>query len=190
MTAEEIMSIAGERSRVIAIDGRSAAGKTTLASSIASLTGGSVIHMDDFFLPPELRSAERYSEPGGNIHRERFMAEVIPQLQSGGIVRYRRFDCAAMDYAAEIAAIDASRLVIVEGAYSLHPFFGRYYDFSVFMDIDPSEQMRRIEKRNGKEKAEIFRSRWIPLEEEYIAACGIMEKADICCQEKGVSIPS
>ena len=32
--------------------------------------------MDDFFLPMELRTAERLEEPGGNVHYERFSAEV------------------------------------------------------------------------------------------------------------------
>ena len=40
--------------RIIAIDGRCAAGKTTLAARLAKELGGDVIHMDDFFLPPAL----------------------------------------------------------------------------------------------------------------------------------------
>ena len=35
--------------RIIAIDGRCAAGKTTLAARLAKELGGDVIHMDDFF---------------------------------------------------------------------------------------------------------------------------------------------
>ena len=34
--------------RIIAIDGRCAAGKTTLAARLAKELGGDVIHMDDF----------------------------------------------------------------------------------------------------------------------------------------------
>ena len=69
--------------RIIAIDGRCAAGKTTLAARLAKELGGDVIHMDDFFLPPALRTQERRSEPGGNVHYERFLTEVIPKLASG-----------------------------------------------------------------------------------------------------------
>ena len=46
--------------RIIAIDGRCAAGKTTLAARLAKELGGDVIHMDDFFLPLELRTEERF----------------------------------------------------------------------------------------------------------------------------------
>ena len=79
--------------RIIAIDGRCAAGKTTLAARLAKELGGDVIHMDDFFLPPALRTQERRSEPGGNVHYERFLTEVIPNLASGRPFSYRRFDC-------------------------------------------------------------------------------------------------
>ena len=40
---------------VMAIDGRCAAGKTTLAHRLAANYAGAVIHMDDFFLPAELQ---------------------------------------------------------------------------------------------------------------------------------------
>ena len=33
--------------------------------------------MDDFFLRPEQRRPERFAEPGGNVDRERFAAEVL-----------------------------------------------------------------------------------------------------------------
>ena len=38
---------------IIGIDGMAAAGKSTLAEELASLVGGCVVHMDDFFLPEE-----------------------------------------------------------------------------------------------------------------------------------------
>lgn len=82
--------------RIIAIDGRCAAGKTTLAARLAKELGGDVIHMDDFFLPPALRTQERRSEPGGNVHYERFLTEVMPKLASGQAFSYQRFDCSRM----------------------------------------------------------------------------------------------
>ena len=48
--------------KVIAIDGRCASGKSTLAQQLAGLTGAGIIHMDDFFLPRELRTEERLTE--------------------------------------------------------------------------------------------------------------------------------
>lgn len=194
MTLQEAASsILSSGARIIAIDGRSAAGKTTLASLIAEAAGGSIVHMDDFFLPLEMRTPERLSAPGGNVHSERFMDEVLPHLARREAFSYRRFDCSVMDYAPEPVAADASGVIVIEGAYSLSPAFGRYYDLSVFCDVDSRVQMRRIIARNGEEKAEVFRTRWIPMEEMYISSCAVMERADRiirCCQEMGGSIPS
>lgn len=57
--AEELRELPKEV-RIIAIDGRCAAGKTTLADRLVKELGGDVIHMDDFFcrLHFERRSVE------------------------------------------------------------------------------------------------------------------------------------
>ena len=88
--------LASKGSAVIALDGRAAAGKTTLAAALAERLNAEVIHMDDFFLPPEFRTAERLSQPGGNVHYERFSAEVADGILSGKPFEYSVFDCSIM----------------------------------------------------------------------------------------------
>ena len=61
----------GQKPVILAIDGRCASGKTTLAAKIQEKTRCGVIHMDDFFLRPEQRTKERLSQAGGNIYWER-----------------------------------------------------------------------------------------------------------------------
>lgn len=164
---------------VIAIDGRCASGKTTLAEILSRVLGASVIHMDDFFLPPSLRTEDRLAEAGGNVHYERFALEVLPRLSLSAPFSYRVFDCGQMDYAGE-RAVDASPVRIVEGSYALHPAFGDYAHLAVFSHVEADEQMRRILIRNGEEMAERFRTRWIPMEERYFAACSVSARADLC----------
>ena len=82
---------------VVVIDGRCASGKSTLADYLAERFGGAVIRADHFFLPPALRTAERLAEPGGNIHRERFLSEVVTPLINGEDVRYGVFDCSVCE---------------------------------------------------------------------------------------------
>ncbi len=84
--------------RVIAIDGRAASGKSTLARMLARIMDAGVVQMDDFFLPPELRTAERFAQAGGNVHYERFMTEVLPFLRDEKAFGYRIFDCKQLDY--------------------------------------------------------------------------------------------
>jgi uridine kinase len=163
---------------IIAIDGRAASGKTTLARRLADDLGAGIIHLDDFFLPPELRMPERLSQPGGNIHYERFTLEVLPFLRSGEAFSYRVFDCGAMDYRGE-RQVRESECRIVEGAYSHHPHFGAYAGLRIFADVTPKKQKERILKRNGPEALQVFIQQWIPMEEAYIRACKIQENAHI-----------
>lgn len=163
---------------VVAIDGRCASGKSTLAEHLAAVTGAGIVHMDDFFLPQELRTEERLNEPGGNVHYERFREEVLPALKRGGSFSYQCFDCGRMELGEE-RQVCGNRILIVEGAYSCHPKLGDYMALRVFSDIDNGEQLRRIEARDGEEALENFVTRWIPMEESYFSACRIKEQADV-----------
>ena len=172
-----------EGKHTIAIDGRCASGKTTFANYLAERLQAAVIHMDDFFLPRELRTADRLKQPGGNVHYERFLKEVVPNLNGGMPFSYQKFDCSKMELGA-ICDITPCRFTIVEGAYSCHPLLGDYMSLRVFMDVDGGVQQERIERRNGLEKLAVFREKWIPMEETYFAEFGIMEKTDIVLSEK------
>ncbi len=166
----------GERV-LVAIDGRCGGGKTTLAAELATRFECTVLHMDDFFLRPEQRSAERLAQPGENVDHERFLEEVLLPLAAGKSFCYRPFDCAKMELGAPVA-VTPTPLTVVEGSYSLHPTLREYYDLRVFVDVDPTEQMERIVKRNPL-SANTFRERWIPLEEKYFAAYDVAENCDI-----------
>lgn len=163
---------------VIAIDGRAASGKTTMAGLLQEILEADVIRMDDFFLPLALRTEERFAMPGGNVHYERFREEVLPYLFLPEAFSYRIFDCGRMDYHGE-REIGTAKFRIVEGSYSCHPLLGNYADITVFSDVDGETQLQRIRKRNGEEMAKMFRDRWIPLEEAYFQAYQIAQKAEI-----------
>ena len=162
----------------VAIDGGSASGKTTLANRLGTALRCPVVHMDDFFLPPELRTPERLAEPGGNVHYERFAAEVLPGLRSGEGFTYGVFDCSAMAVTGQ-QEIPACDIVITEGAYSLHPALADVYDLKILLRVDPALQAERILQRNGLEKQAVFLAKWIPLEQRYFEDCRVQERADL-----------
>lgn len=173
-----IRAVLARKGRAIAaLDGQAAAGKSTAAAQLAARLDAAVVHMDDFFLPAELRTAARLAEPGGNVHYERFAAEVAAPLRAGRPCRYRVFDCARMDYAG-LREIDAP-VVLVEGAYSLHPFFAAdLYDVTAFFTVAPALQEARIRARGGDACWPAFRDRWIPLEQAYDRRFGIRGQCD------------
>jgi len=175
-----LTALASKDSGIIAIDGRAASGKSTLAKGLKAVIGAEIIHMDDFFLPPELRTPQRLAEPGGNIHYERFAQEVLPFISQPNEFEYRIFDCHTMSYN-DTRKVPPSKWRIVEGTYSQHPKFDDYMDLRVFSDTDPQTQMSRILARNGQKMAEIFKSKWIPMEEKYFSG-GILS-----CTSKTIS---
>ena len=160
----------------LAVEGGSASGKTTLGGLLASLYGCTVFHMDDFFLRPEQRTPERYAEIGGNVDRERFLEEVLQPLRNGEAITYRKFDCSAMSVGEEVRVIP-ERLTVIEGAYCMHPELAGYYDLSVFLDIDPDLQRKRIEKRNPS-LAHRFFDEWFPMETAYFSHTHIRKRCD------------
>jgi uridine kinase len=161
---------------VISIDGCAASGKTTLAEKLSKLYSSDIIHMDHFFLPVELRTKDRLNEPGGNIHYERFKEEVINNL--GNIFSYNVYNCSKCSIDSK-KTINNRKLIIVEGSYSLHPYFGKYYDLSIFLDIDKDEQIDRIRNRDGEKLLKMFIEKWIKYETNYHDYYNVKTTADI-----------
>lgn len=165
----------GERV-ILAIDGRCGAGKSTLASALADKLGASLFHTDDFHLPRSMRSEKRLAEPGGNLHRERFLSEVLIPLSEGRDVKYRKYNCKNGKLSRPIA-VKSNQISIIEGSYSLHPELRPYYTLTVFCDVPEDLRRARLEKREG-ERVGDFYEKWIPLEEKYIAELGVIEFCD------------
>jgi uridine kinase len=101
----------------VGIDGRDAAGKTTLADALAAALPPPVtrVSIDDFHRPAEQR------------------------------VDYYRdaFDLAA--FAAAVGA--APGTVVAEGAFLFRPELDGLWDLRVRLEVDPDEQMRRAAAR-------------------------------------------
>ena len=119
---------------VVAIDGNCTAGKTTLAAVLKNEYDCNVFHMDDFFLRPQQRTAERYAEPGGNVDYERFQEEVLIPLKKGSAFSYRPFSCKTFSLS-DAVEVTPKALNIVEGTYCLHPYFGDVYDLKLFPEF-------------------------------------------------------
>ena len=173
---ERVIELIESGVKIIASDGRCASGKSTLTEDVKRVMDINVVRMDDFFLPLSLRTPERFALPGGNVHYERFIDEVIKGFENGGDFSYRVFSCSKMDYDGE-RRIDSSLPTIVEGSYALHPSFPSYWEKAFFLDVDKEEQLKRLEKR-CPEKLEDFKNKWIPLEEAYFSSFSIPSKAD------------
>jgi uridine kinase len=133
--------------------------------------------MDDFFLRPEQRTDERFAEIGGNVDYERFNVEVLLPLKSDKPFSYRPFDCSTFKLTDPVA-VSPKKLNIIEGTYSLHPYFGDVYDLKILLTITPELQRERILQRPAFLHKRFFEE-WIPMENRYFDGFGIPEKCDL-----------
>ena len=173
-------SLASNGRALVVLDGDCAAGKTTLAALLSPLYHAAVLSMDDFFLPPALKTESRRMHPAWNIHHERFCDEVLPFLFRGSPFAYHRYDCQTC--ASLVREVLPSSVVIIEGSYSQHPAFAEAYSrlgaLCVALWVSEEEQLRRLRVRNAA-LAERFVTEWIPLEKSYLQAYDIRQKADV-----------
>ena len=162
---------------IVAIDGKCTSGKTTLAGRLAEMYDCNVFHMDDFFLRPEQRTAERFAEVGGNVDYERFMEEVLLPLKAGKPFSYRPVDCRTFTLA-EPLSVAPKKLNIIEGTYSHHHYFGNPYDLKIVLTIDDQTQRERIMQRPEFLHKRFFEE-WIPMEERYFEEFSIAAGCDL-----------
>lgn len=177
---QEIEKLLEENKKiVVAIDGRCGSGKTIMAQVIQEVFDSNVVHMDDFFLPADMKTNERLSEPGGNVHYERVKSELLEpwRNQESKVVVYQPYNCSTQTFDSPIS-IPYKQLNILEGVYSMHPTLVNYYDFKIFLTAEKEVQIERINKRNP-DKLQMFIHQWIPMEEHYFQSAKLEEKSDI-----------
>lgn len=162
---------------IVAIDGRCGSGKTTLGTLLAHDLHADLLHMDDFFLQEYQRTPARYAMPGENVDHER-VEQVLKQWRFHKPFSYQKFDCAKMALGETVSLVPGN-ILVVEGSYCMHPQLRKYYDFCVFVTIDPALQQKRLLLREGQAKLAVFNARWIPLEEAYFGAFAIEKQADL-----------
>ncbi len=169
---------------LIAVDGRCGSGKTgfaALASGVLACSSD-VVHMDDFYLPPERRTPDWMEVPAGNMNLERFQKEVLSSPDRDGGTAYRPYDCQTGRLREPVELWEP--LTIVEGTYSQHPALAECYDYKIFLTCDRDEQTRRLQAREG-EYFPTFDRVWRTLEERYFAACGTEKAADLVVDTTG-----
>ncbi len=167
-----------DKRTVIAIEGRAASGKTTLANYLAKKYNITVFHIDDFFLPLKLQTQERLSEVGENIDHERFLYEVLLPLKSEEpSIALKKFNCKIQSLE-PTTIVNASNVIIVEGVYCLNKNLRDYYDYKVFIDVNIDLQHKRLKDRSSIEVYNKFVNKWLPLEDKYFNA-DIKKQCDI-----------
>lgn len=171
-------SIKAKSRLIIAIDGPSGGGKTTLSKQLGKYLKADIYHLDDFFLPNKMKTKRRLKQIGANFHYERFIKEVLLPIKANLPFEYRKYNCQTNTYELTKATNEAN-IIIIEGVYSMHPLLITHYDLLIFVDIDEIKQKKRLRNRSNDAIYQKFINQWLPLEERYFTHYQIKAKADL-----------
>lgn len=153
---------------LVAIDGASCSGKTTLSEELAKRKDITLIHVDDFF--------DGSNEDIG-INSSRIKEEILLKLRPDKPLVYRKYDCTKKEFIEEKIQ-KVNNFVVLEGVYSANLKLREYYDAFIFFEISEEEQISRLEKRSKRLLSRFF-SEWLPRERRYFQKEKVYTNADL-----------
>jgi uridine kinase len=167
---------------IVAIDGPSAAGKSTLAEKIKKSCEKNVqvIHKDDFYLPSNIRDITNIDELGGDFDYKRLILQVLEPLSRCQSVKYQRYDWEA-DALSEWVDIKPNGIVIIEGCFSLRDELIPFFDFLIWVDAPKQVSMNRVAIRDsqGLGNMHLWMTKYRPNEELYISVMQPAKRANL-----------
>jgi uridine kinase len=169
---------------VIAIDGPSGAGKTTLSWQMADRLLGSVVQVDDFYRSSSERARADRTETGWEFDLSRLRQQVLVPLEAGRPGRYQRYDWPT-DRLAEWHEVEPGT-AIIEGVYSLRSDLRSYYGFCIWVSCSPTTRLARMLDREDAWPIEQL-EHWMQEEDQYMESQRPDRAASIVVDGEGVS---
>ena len=156
---------------VVAIDGHSGTGKSTLAACIARVVGATVVDQDDFYSGGSLEDW-RALTVSGKVDRvidwRRVRTQVLEPLRAGKMASWHPFDWESMaGLAAQTISVSPSPIVILDGAYSSRRELADLVDLSILVVLPEDERRKRLLIREGEVYVDAWQSVWDDAEALY-----------------------
>ena len=172
-----IPQMINDTSVIISVDGCCGSGKTAMAHTLYKIFSCNIIHMDDYYLPFNMRQENWEQAVAGNMDLNRILKEVLlPACQRENIIS-RPYNVHSDSFGKEELLLP-HKLTVVEGSYSQHPLLASSYTLKIFLTCSREVQIKRLKQREGSNCVS-FENRWIPMEENYFKRCNILEQSDL-----------
>ncbi len=170
----------GQVPLVVAFDGRSGAGKSSLASLVAKEASAVVVLLDDFFAastPNADWDRMTVEERGVNVFDwTRVRTEAIMPLLAGRMARWHPFDFDSGPRAdgtygmkTEVIEVEPASVIVIDGAYSSGPQLADLVDLTVLVETSETERWARLTRREEAEFLAQWHARWTAVEDFYFS---------------------
>jgi uridine kinase len=165
----ELVAAFPARPLVIALDGPSAAGTSTLGVELGARLSASVVAGDDFYR--DMPEAQRWALTAAQGVEEyfdwqRLRHEVLEPLRAGRPARYRRYSWLPEGGLDERwVTVDTTPIIVLEGVYAARPQLRDLVDMAVLVETPAEERQRRLIVRGGGNDA--WWPRWGAAEAHY-----------------------
>jgi len=163
---------------VVAIDGQGASGKSTIASQLCAVSGASLVHTDDFFVPRGrvAQNRERRDDLGSYYDLARIRAEALEPLRAGREAIFDIFDWAGGTVSSEKSRVGPQGLVVLEGVCSGAPRLADLVDKAIYVLTPEPERLSRL---RGRIAPEDWDAEWLVAEEVYFSTVRRPESFDL-----------
>lgn len=159
------------RSRLVAIDGPSGAGKTWFADRLAGALDAPVIHTDDL-----LNGWDDQFTFWGRLEEQ-----VLAPLRRGETGCYRRYQWDRGAFGGEPVCIAPAPAILLEGVSAARRVIRAELSLAVFVCAPADLRLRRALERDGDDSVAFraYLERWRAREEEHFAAEATVDYADV-----------
>ncbi len=159
----------GQRT-LIGIDGYGGSGKSALADRIVNHSPAShVIHVDDFYKPTAARTDSPVlgSVVDPNYDWDRLAQTVFAHGTTLAGFAYQRYDWTRDRLADYIHIPSSSRVLLIEGVYSLQSRFLDSYSYKIWVEAPDDLILQRAVERDGPDQLAQWTQEWMPRERHY-----------------------
>ena len=145
---------------LVALDGRSGTGKTTLSKRLGQALGASVILGDDFYSGGQLEEWTNMSPRAKVDHCmdwRRMRKEALEPLINGHTAKWRTFNWATgIGLSEHLITCQPAPIIILDGAFSTRPELSDIVNLSVLLRVPDDIRRQRLRDREGED----FMSKW------------------------------
>lgn len=168
-----------ERPFVVALDGRSGSGKSTIAEKLATSLPAVIFEGDDFFAGGTELRGDGPDERAKACIDWRRQRPVLEALRAGRPSLYFAFDWDAFDgrLEARTRAIEPCSVVVFEGTYTARPELGDLIDLRALVRVPDETRLARLQRREGHIGP--WERQWHEAEDWYFANVAPLEGFDV-----------